>query len=519
MKQKFYSDAAKSHFNICLIALAVLVGMHLVTCLTLDNDLPRRPEKVMLERAAVLEARVNEENIKVNVPKGTEIEILGASRAGQLIPERLWVQLEDGTRGHISCEYFDLEYEGVLKGQKRPEHVEGNWNGDGHFIAQLPDGSTDNLYADDVYPIWPRSWKFKYVSGSSVSSSYISLSKFEDKYLGTTLEKNDSRQFPAYFVIHNGGKTYAYYDLWVLDTSTGLRHHPTIIYNSEGLAESYVLGSPKKRAKIFLKFMPFVGKIVDVPFLNVLIRGSFYDVVGEGKGEAGLIGKIIGLVAALIMGIFMLLWFYGTPMIPVLLVGVLMHNPKIFYPFSNKALMSLVSIVAIVSTYIWAALLVGWGIMWLFLLPIVFTSLFVTTFVSGPLIPSAPCARCLNCRNIETMNFVDSVYDHEYEKWMRETEYVKKLSEKEHKYKTWTEVTWRRGNGSTYTTNENVQNHTEIITTSLYDDYKVLYNVKVYQNNYNCVVCGQHEHNFSEKYTEIDRKYMGTHTETSTREV
>ncbi len=215
----------------------------------------------------------------------------------------------------------------------------------------------------------------------------------------------------------------------------------------------------------------------------------------------------------------MLLWFYGTPMIPVLLMGVLMHNPKIFYPLNNKVLEGVIGVVAIVSTYIWAAMLVGWGIMWLFLLPIIIVAFGATTFVSSPLFPSAPCARCLKCRNIETMNFVDSVYDHEYETWLRETEYVKKISEKKRKFQTWNEVTWRRGDGSTYRTSENVQNHTQIITTSLYDDYKVLYNVKVYQNNYSCVVCGQHEHNFSEKYKELDRKYMGTHTETTTEEV
>lgn len=519
MKRTFYSDSAKSHFYICLIALAVIVGMHLVTCMTLDNSIPNNPETVKLEKAAMLEARVKGETVKIKVPKGAEIKILGASTANQLIPERLWVELEDGTRGHISCEYFDVKYEALLDGEKKPQPVEGYWEEDGHFIVQLKDGTTDKLYADDAYPIWPKSWKFKYVSGSSISSSYMSLSKFEDKYIGSTFEKNDKRQFPAKFVVNKDGLTYAYYDLTLLDTSTGLRHTPTIVYNNEGVAESYILGNPQKRAKIFLKYMPFVGKIVDVPFLNVLIRGSFYNLAADGRGEAGLLGKIIAIIFAIIAGAFLLLWLYGTPMIPVLLMGVLMHNPKIFYPLNNKVLGGLISVVAIVSTYIWAALLVGWGIMWLFLLPIIFASIFVTTFVSSPLIPDAPCARCLKCRNIESMNFVDSVYDHEYEKWMRETEYVKKISEKERKYKTWNQVTWRRGDGSTYTTNENVQNHTQIITTSLYDDYKVLYNVKVYQNNYSCVVCGQHEHNFSEKYTEIDRKYMGTHTETTTEEV
>ena len=519
MKQKFYSDAAKSHFYWCLIALAVLVGMHLLTCLTLDNDLPRRPDTIQLNKSYTLTYKFNEKEVNVTLPKGTEVKVLGARRGSMTFPERLWVELEDGTRTLISCEYFDVEYEAIPDGEKTPKPCEVQGKDGDRLNIQFKDGTTDEQYCGDVYPIWPKSLKFKYLSNSSISSSYMSLSKFEEKFIGSTFEKNDKRQFPATSVYHKGGLTEASYDLWVLDTSTGLRYKPVVVYNSDGIAESYRLGSPEKRAKIFLKYMPFVGKIVDVPCFNILIKGSFYDVVGESRREAGLVGKIIGFAVALIMGIFLLLWFYATPMVPVLLMGVLMHNPKIFYPLNNKVLGGLISVVAIVSTYIWAALLVGWGIMWLFLLPIIFASIFVTTFVSSPLIPDAPCARCLKCRNIESMNFVDSVYDHEYEKWMRETEYVKKISEKERKYKTWNQVTWRRGDGSTYTTNENVQNHTQIITTSLYDDYKVLYNVKVYQNNYSCVVCGQHEHNFSEKYTEIDRKYMGTHTETTTEEV
>ena len=113
------------------------------------------------------------------------------------------------------------------------------------------------------------------------------------------------------------------------------------------------------------------------------------------------------------------------------------------------------------------------------------------------------------------MKFVESVYSSEYIKWMRETEYVKKIGEKKRKYKTWTDVTKHWSDGSTTHSQENVQYHTETIRTDLYDDYNVLYNVTVYQNNYRCQVCGHMEHDFSEKYKEIDRKYMGTHQETT----
>ena len=513
MNKMFYSKAASNLFYVCLIALCVLLGILVFNQLTKDNSLPRRPDVVKLEKPATLHARVNDENVEIKVKKGAEIKILGM-RSGQMTePERVWVELEDGSRGFIHCLDFDLEYEAQLDGKKRLKPVTIKEAKENEVVVELKDGTTEEIHYDDLYPVWPKKWDFKYLD-TSTYGSYISKSKFEDKYIGSTLEENDKRRWPARYIVNHKGTLYASYPVWVIDTSDGKRHLPTVIYDQEGVAQSYVNEDTKKRATLFVRLWPLLGPIMDNPLGNSLIEGSMYSAFPPAKGDTSLVMKILGFVLMAVYLVFVLLWLYATPMIPVLLIGVLMHWPKIFYPLSNKALSLVIMVLGVVSAYCWAALLLAWGIMWLFLIPLPFIVFAILSFFSMQLSENAPSSRCIKCRNIESMEFVDSVFDHEYQKWMRETEYVKNLKKFQEKWRTWTNVTTHYSDGSTRVSQENVQDHTKNYTTDLYDDYKVLYNVKVYKNNYSCAACGQHEHNFSEEYHEIDRKYLGTHQET-----
>lgn len=513
MNIKFYSKAASYHFYVCLIAMCVLVGILLINEVMSDNSLPRRPDKVRLERPATLHAWVNDEKVEVKVKAGDEIKILGMRAGAMTEPEKVWVELEDGSRGYIHCLDFDLEYEAQLDGKKRLKPVKIKEAREDDVVVELKDGTTEEIHYDDLYPVWPRNWDFKYLS-TSTYGSYISKSGFERKYIGSTLEKNDKRRWPARYVVNHKGTLYASYPVWVIDTSDGKRHLPTVIYDKEGVAQSYVNEDTEKRATFFVKLWPFLGTIMDSPLGNSIIEGSMYQSLPSAKGDASLVMKILAFVVMAIYLVFVLLWLYATPMIPVLLMGVLMHWPKIFYPLNNKVLSIIIIAVSVVSAYCWTALLLAWGIMWLFLIPLPFVVLFIQTFVCSPLYADSPSRRCIKCRNIESMEYVDSEYDHEYQKWMRETKYVKNLNKFQERWKTWTNVTTRYSDGSTRVSQENVQYHTQNYTTDLYDDYNVLYNIKVYKNNYSCAACGQHEHNFSEEYHEIDRKYMGTHQET-----
>lgn len=513
MKKKFHSKAGKIHFYACLITLAVIVGIHLVNWFTNDNTAPRNPEKIKLEQPATLHGRVNNEDFEIKIKKNHEIKILGAKKGSMSKPESLWVELEDGSRGYIYCTDFNLEYKAQLKKKKSPVPVKVKEYDGNQMVCELEDGTIKKLYCDDVYPQWPDSWDFEYLSTNS-HSSYISKDKFERKYIGSSLEKNDKRLVPARYIIKKGTQTYAFYPMYVLDLSNGIRYTPTIVYNESGEAESYINEDSKKRAKFFLKIMPFIGSAVDNPFLHSLIQGSMYGFETEGNDNRSFIGKIFVWIFALIYLIFVILWLYATPMVPVLIIALLMHYPKVLYIFNNKNLNFIMLALTIICAYIWGALLIGWGIMWLFLLPLPFAVMFIFGMASSPVASSAPSGRCIKCRNIESMEFVDTVYDHEYKEWSREKKFARTLDKQTRRWQTWTQVTKKYSDGSTSTSRENVQDHEETITTNLFNDYNVHYHVTVYKNNYTCCVCGQHEHNMHNEYKELERKHLGSHTET-----
>ena len=513
MKTRFYSKAAKVHFYACFILLAVIVGMHLANWISNDNSLPSGPDKVKLEKAATLRGRVNNENFEVKVKKGHEITILGARKGTMTEPERLWVELEDGSRGYIYCTDFNLEYKAQLKGKKRLVPVKMTEYDGSKMVCELEDGSKKKLSCDDIYPQWPDSWNFKYLS-TNTYSSYISKSKFERKYIGSTLEKNDSRLVPARYILKKGKQTYAFYPMYVLDTSDGMRYAPTVVYDESGEAKSYVNEDSRKRAKFFLKIMPLVGATVDNPLLHSLIRGTTYEMWPQAKGDPSLLKKILGLLVFVIYLLFVAIWLYATPMVPVLVLALLMHFPKVLYPLGNRTLYVTMLVLTIVCAYLWGALLVGWGIMWLFLLPLPFVALFIFGFASSPVASSAPSGRCIKCRNIETMEFVDTVYDHEYKEWNKEKKFDRVLDKQTIRWQTWTQKTKTYSDGRKETWKENIQDHQQTTTTSLYNDYNVHYNVTVYKNNYTCCVCGQHEHNISKDYEVLEKKHLGSHSET-----
>lgn len=514
MKKLFSSKVAKRHFMICAATLVVLLAILLVNAVTKSNSLPKEPATTTLAKTTTLRTRINDENVDVKVRKGSTVKVLGAiDGAFSTAPFRLWVELEDGTRGDIQCHNFDVELMAYDSDEDELIPVTVKSITDHEYICIFPDGSEDEVEFDDLRPQWPEEWDVKYLN-STYTNYYMTVDKFQEKYIGSTYEENEKRYRPARYVATQKGITYASYPLWVIDTDTGLRHKPTVVYGKDGIAQSFANCSTEDRAQFFVRIFPFLGTFADTWLGAKLIEGSMFT-SSEPETDAPLLLKILLFILLVIYVILILLWLYATPMIPVLIMGILLHFPKVFYHLGNKTLNTIISVIALVSTYIWTGLLLAWGIPWLCLLPMLFIPLFITSFVTAPLHTSAPHSRCLTCRKIESMEFVDSVYHHEYEKWMRKTEYVKQISEKQRKWKTWTDVTRKYSDGHTTHSQENVQYHTETIRTALYDDYKVLYNVKVYQNNYACSICGQKEHTFSEEYTEIDREYMGTHTETT----
>ena len=102
--------------------------------------------------------------------------------------------------------------------------------------------------------------------------------------------------------------------------------------------------------------------------------------------------------------------------------------------------------------------------------------------------------------------------------WNKEQEFRKVLGESRRTWKSWTEHTTTYTDGSKKTSTSDHKNHEEVTRTLLYDDYDVLYHVTVYKKTHECQFCGELEYTFDNKYKEIDRRYRGQHTTTSTSE-
>ena len=184
---KFYSKGASTHFYACLILLGVLLGILVVNEATNDNKLPRRPEKVELDQPATLHTWVNDKDVTVSLKAGETIKILGMRSGLTYTPERVWAELEDGTRGYINCLDFDVKYEAQVSDKKNLKNVTVKEAKENTAVVELKNGTTDEIHYDDLYPIWPRKWDFKYLNSSYLSNSANSKSfRISDSFFNSS---------------------------------------------------------------------------------------------------------------------------------------------------------------------------------------------------------------------------------------------------------------------------------------------------------------------------------------------
>lgn len=516
MKLPFFkTKAARKHFFINLSILILLSAIFLVDIIARDNTLPKDPVTYVAEKPMKVMSRFDRDTVYTKVKKGEVLQILGYDEANWGSPTTFWVQTQDGMRGVVPCcemgvpmgiwnddtkQYDEVE---IL----RIDYKEHKYN------CRLADGEKKELKFDKVTPLFPDTLKVKHLE--AISECYVSREKFEREYLGFTYAENEKKNNPALYVAKQKDSLLVIYPMSVINLENGNRYRPIVAYH-EDKAESVRYDYYNDRSDWLIRIWPGLGAIMDNGLASYIIGGSMYEVTPQIGEHLSTIEKIGTYALAVVLIIFILLWLFVTPMIPVFLIGCLMHVRQVFYPLNDKVLGMVVSIVAIISTYIWATMMLAWGMMLLFLVVYIFVGLFVTGYVCAFLETGVPRGRCPGCRSIDSITFKDSKFHSEYTKWMRETEYVKLVSQKTQKWQTWTQRTTTYGDGHQTSERINVQDHKRVISTHLYDDYKVLYHVDVYENTYKCPVCGYIEHSYPEKYTELERKYLGTHTETTT---
>lgn len=515
---------AKEHFLKCLLGVVVIsavVVVSIVPTLLSGAD----PYVVYVaDKKLMIESEVMDDvKVKTTVRKGEELKVLGYIAGSHYFQPSLWVETASGVRGKLSVVQLGVP---IMAWNSRTEAMESvqvmktdeeEWK----YFCRFADGEVEEMNFDDIAPELPEQMTRNQFAPNSLKDCYMSLEKFEKKYIGNTFEENESKFRPAMAVATFKDTLRAVYPLTVINMKNGKRYTPSVSYDKSMRAVSYALDYKDDRSAWFLAKLPLMQTIIDNPIGAYLIEGTYTDIMPGVDVEENHKPwwKQLHLYALMIViCVFALMWLFLPPALPVLLIGVLMHFRKVFYPLGNKTLILITLCVSLLSTYVWMALMLAWGMFSICLF--VYLPLFFRTFklVVRPLWGHIPHMRCPQCRSLETFEHVRTEVEKEYDMWNKEQEFRKVLGESKRTWKSWTEHTTTYTDGSKKTSTSDHKNHEEITRTLLYDDYDVLYHVTVYKKTHECQFCGELEYTFDNKYKEIDRRYRGQHTTTSTSE-
>lgn len=516
MSKLFLSRTTKVHFFACAISYFILLAVIIGSMTMKDNRLPQDNNTFTTIKPFKIGTRIIDDSVYTKIKAGEPIKLLGYDKGNSAGPGTFWVENAKGIRGNIyerdlGLPLFARNEDGEIIGEIAKINKENTFD----YTCQMADGSTKDVDFEHIYVQLPDSIKVKNIGSEKNSSFIMTDKKFEQLFLGASFEENDKRYVAATNVAIVKDSLRARYPIKIYKIDTGESYAPYVTYDKDLKAVSVTYDYSNDRSDWVIRLLPLFGPIIDNGFFSSIINSSLYEPFADIDHNSSWWHYAL----AILIFIGMVLWWIALHLVLLFLMGALMHFPKVFYPFSNSILRYIFYLVATVCTYIWFVLLVAWGAHWILALPIVFVTIFMIFIIIGPLFPEAPSSRCIKCRRLDSMEYTNSEIDREYDEWMRETEYVKTISQKERRWKTWTETTTTYKDGHTSTSTSNHQDHKSIISTKLYDDYKVLYHVTVHKDFYKCVECGQIEHNFHNTYKELDRKYMGTHTETTEEEV
>lgn len=507
-----------------IVVLAViLVGQRVF----LKKSFPEQPMKIVLDRNIPLLSLItgDDENV-AKLRKGDTVSYLGVVEGAHNRPYGLLVQTKEGERGLLAAAEMGFPMLLTDKKDSLPVTVKSVFRekakkgdkGTLYYNIVTAAGEKKKVRMNQIRPILPDSLtEYRLLTKGDY---FMTKAKFEKLYLGHKLAENEALYRPAWMIDKTKKGYLAYYpNIEVIDFSDGKTRNPMIVYGADSVAVTYGFesGHTYGNNRLIIKWMPLLGRIIDVDFFASLIEGSIYSDWVHADNE-NYTAKLkpsfsdvpfkywIGFVLWVVCG---LIWVFLTCTLLSLIFEAALYCRFIYYPLSDGAVVSFFGIVAFVTTYIWFGLMAIWGCLWLFLPGVVIAGVSVFTY-SERMLGTVPHQRCLKCRQMEMVSFLDSEFIKEYDEWRHDSRAIASHTDR---WKTWTDVTTRWSDGRTTHSRENERNHSR--TTTLYADYNVLYHVKLYHNHYQCAKCGGIETHAEEKLTELMRHKTGEHTSVS----
>lgn len=509
----------RAHFFKCSILLAIAVVVFILSFFNTRNELPDTTATYTAEKPLNIYSKFSEDTIIAKVKKGEELKVYAyiPSESSYVHPS-LWVENSKGVRGFIRAVDTNTPILGWNKKSEtmEPVTVLGFNDKDVYYkyICRFPDGTKEELNFDEIRPLFPDSLKKNILDNNS--NIYITRSKFEKEFLGNTFEENEKKLRPALSVQMTDNNLRAKYPISVIDTKTGYRHNPIVIYDKDRKAVSYTLDNKNKRSPGLIRTLPGMGFIMDNFFATTITQSSMFDDSPAWMAEevdSSFLKKSVLLVIGIIFIILGLIWFYLTPYIVPLLMGVLLHYPKVFFKINNLPLRIIILLTTLVSLYIWMGIMMMWGMMSLFLIIYLIRLPKMLIMIMDPI-----SIRCSSCRHLEDKPFHDKIQLGVSYVWKPYGELISRTTKPVSKWHTWTHTKYKYSNGNTYSVDHDYKTHTVTNTTEVYNGYDIHYKVTEYTFIYKCPICGLEVTHPHTDYTEIDRRYTGEHTKSYTTE-
>lgn len=344
---------------------------------------------------------------------------------------------------------------------------------------------------------------------------FLSKQKFEKLYLGKSFEETEQLYRKAWFVKKKGSGMEAEYPLRVFDKKDGSFYIPTIVFENN-IATSYTTTLSKKGNKFLLRILPLSDKILDVDLFSQLISRGYFskERVADNANVPILLKVGLWIVGIFIVAGFLSWLFLSNFILPSFLFGLMRFRfPLIFV--SNKVMGMLLLVMIGLCTYIWIILGLAYSFSWWYFLPVLFIAAYWVTNEMMDFFSDFPPNRCPDCKRLYSIEHVKKELSREYQEWRKE-EKRRKIGGSRQKYRKHDviETTYQSGRKEYH--NTNYRTETEVTNIYQNDKYDVLYLVHEFLHTYECKGCGHQEYNTSRELEELDRKYKGSYTSSST---
>lgn len=509
----------------CLAWSVVVVLVFVVSCLLVrrgyDSELPW----IKLERPASFKLYAAGDTLAVSVARGDSVKILGIRRYAHT--QRYLVELSGGMRGFVEPFHLpvkQLMVSGIHKGDtaeiKSAKYLGGNSGYVMSYLMKNIGGEEYESGAENFEPLI-EGW-----SDIVLDDDYVygcgSTGKIEKMLQNASLaDAERSLGAPSELLRYPDGSIVARFPFKAFDGSNGRFYNPLVEFARDSTVSKVCFLPFSSRNSMLLKHAPLASGIFDSGLADLVLSRSAYTPVLSSSALRGLV-KAGLIVFAIIFCMGALVWIYCTSSLPVLLMGWLVIYPKVYAKLGDRTLKTAMFVVAAVSFYYWAVLMLGWG-MWGVLLVASFLVARYFFQMSTCLLCRYPHARCPICRNLHTLELDSSELVDSEEMLGSEVVEGRLLGTSKKRWQSWTEVRWTRsdefGNVYSGTSKENVVNHTTVMKEYEMIDYEVRYRVDSCLNAYVCSYCEYEEQTENKTVTRMSRREVGRHRDTSSYDV